>query len=151
MSARQRDVVCGLLFVAVGLAFVVYAWFVLPIGQAFAMGPGYFPIVLGLVLAALGASICLGRSAPGAAAFPPVAWLGLALIIGSVLFFAVTVRGLGLGPSLLVSTFMAAMATRQMSAANSALLAVVLTAVNVGVFVYALRMPYPVIGPWLGA
>lgn len=151
MGAGRRDLICGSLFAVIGLVFAIGAWRSLPIGSAVAMGPGYFPLVLGLVLVALGFVVALGRGGAEALTFPPVAWRGLALIVGAVLVFALTVRGLGMAPSLLVATFMAALATGRMTLVGAVVLSVILTAFNVGVFVYALRLPYPVVGPWLGA
>jgi hypothetical protein len=150
MEVNRRDLACGLIFAALGLAFVVYAWTTLPIGEAVAMGPGYFPMVLGVVLMALGAVVALsGRSGP-TVQFPPVAWRGVGLIIAAVLFFGLTVRGLGMAPSLLVATFMAARAAPQVRPRSALIVSVVLTFFNIVVFVFALRLPYAIIGPWLG-
>ena len=50
---NQKDFLAGLLFMAVGLAF---AWGAThyPIGRGAHMGPGYFPRILGGVMAVLG-------------------------------------------------------------------------------------------------
>ncbi len=52
----QKDFYSGLMFMAVGLAF---AWgaTTYTIGEGARMGPGYFPLMLGLLLAALGAFV----------------------------------------------------------------------------------------------
>ena len=53
---NQKDFFGGLLFIAIGLAF---AWgaSAYEIGRAAHMGPGYFPLAVGVLLAALGAVI----------------------------------------------------------------------------------------------
>jgi hypothetical protein len=150
MRANPRDVVCGLLFVALGFAFVAYAAAALAVGQAFAMGPGYFPIALGLVLAALGGGIAWSAGGRRSPPFPAVPWRGVLLVVGSVLVFAATVRGIGLAPSLALAAFAAAMASGRMSAIGAVVLGLALSGFCVAVFVYALGLPYPVIGPWLG-
>jgi hypothetical protein len=150
LTARQRDLVCGFFFALLGMTFVIGAWSTLPVGRAFAMGPGYFPIVMGVVLTGLGLLIVGKATTQGGHRLPPVAWVGTGLIIGAVLVFGLTARGAGLAPALLVSTFMAAMATGRMSVAGALLLSAVLTTFTIGVFVYGIRLPYPVIGPWLG-
>lgn len=150
MRASRTNLICGALFAGLGLAFAVYAWHGLKVGRASAMGPGYFPIMLGALLIGLGALIGLERRDGPGPALPPVSWRGVALIAGAALVFGLTVRGLGMVPSLLVATFMAAMATGQMTAPRALLFSAVLTAFNVAIFVFALRLPYPVIGPWLG-
>lgn len=54
MKARsQKDFLSGLMFTAVGIAFAVGATN-FDIGGAARMGPGYFPLLLGILLAILG-------------------------------------------------------------------------------------------------
>ena len=148
MRAHSRDIVCGLLFVAVGLAFAGGAWATLPVGRAFAMGPGYVPVLLGVLLAILGLVVAVAdRSAPAEPA--PIAWRGIALLLGAVVVFAADMRGLGFAPALFLSGVMAALATGRTGLAGALATGAVLTAVDVALFVYALRLPYPLIGPWL--
>jgi hypothetical protein len=142
--------VCGLVFACIGLFFVVNAWRTLPIGEASSMGPGYFPIGLGLVLMILGLIIGVSESNLEVRVFPPLPWRGVMLITASVLFFGLTVRSLGFAPSLLVSTFVAGLATGRLAPVPAVVLSVAVTLFSIGVFVIGLGMPYPVIGPWLG-
>ena len=65
MQRNLKDLAAGALFVAIGGFFTLNAWFNLTIGNALAMGPGYFPILLGLVLIGLGAAIALPGCAHG--------------------------------------------------------------------------------------
>ena len=149
MSAAKRDFVCGLVFVAIGLFFALKAWLQLRIGSAVAMGPGFFPLALGLVLLAFGAVICLGSHTAIGGAPRPIGWRGISLIALAVLTFALTVRPLGMLPSLFAATMIAAFAPRQARLVPALALGTVLTAFNIGVFVFALRLPYPIIGEWL--
>ncbi|MET0741810.1 MAG: tripartite tricarboxylate transporter TctB family protein [Microvirga sp.] len=150
MGIVRSNLVCGGIFACIGLFFVVDAWRTLPIGEASSMGPGYFPIGLGLLLIVLGLVIGFGESTPDTRDVPPLPWRGVTLVTGSVLFFGLTVRSLGFAPSLLVSTFVAGLATGRLKTAPALALGVVLTAFAIAVFVIGLGMPYPVIGPWLG-
>ena len=113
------------------------------------MGPGYFPILLGVLLTGLGIAIAITALGKPAESFGLISVRGTCLISLSVLFFAVTARPLGMLPSLLISTFIAACSTRQATFRSAIILSLVLTAFNIGIFIYALRLPYPVIGPWL--
>jgi hypothetical protein len=149
MRANIKDLACGILFVAIGLFFILNSWWQLRIGRAFEMGPGYFPILLGLILAGLGITIAIGSIGKPSEAFGRVSWRGTLLISLSVLVFAVTVRPLGMLPALLMSTFIAAYSTNQATFRSAIMLTTLLTAFNIGVFIYALRLPYRVIGPWL--
>jgi hypothetical protein len=150
MHANHRDLAAGAVFILIGACFGLNAWFTLRIGEAQAMGPGYFPVTLGAVLVALGVAIGLNAVGKGAEPFGHVSWRGVVLVAVSIFLFAMTVRGLGFGPALFVSTLLAALASGRLSLAGSALLAICMSVFSAGVFIYALRLPYPVIGRWLG-
>jgi hypothetical protein len=150
MHANHRDLAAGAVFILIGACFGLNAWFTLRIGEAQAMGPGYFPVTLGAVLVGLGVAIGLSAVGQRAETFGRVSWRGVVLVTLSIFVFALTVRGLGLAPTLFVATLLAALASGRLSLAGAGLLAVCMTAFSVGVFIYALRLPYPVIGPWLG-
>lgn len=149
MSAAKRDFVCGLVFVAIGLFFAVRAWLQLRIGSAVAMGPGFFPFALGIVLCIFGALISLGSAGAIGDAPRPIGWRGISLIALAVLTFALTVQPLGMLPSLFAATMIAAFAPRQARLVPALALSTVLTAFNISVFVFALRLPYPIVGEWL--
>ena len=150
MRVNTRDLAAGALFVAIGGFFAMNAWRNLAVGQAFAMGPGYFPILLGAVLIGLGLAIGLSGLLKSATPFGPVSWRGVGLVTGSIVFFALTVRGLGMAPALGVATILAALSSDRNSPVFAVVLSLCLTAFCILVFVYALRLPYAVIGPWLG-
>ena len=74
--AGIKDILSGLIFLGFGAAFG-YAATGYPLGTAFRMGPGYFPLVLAGVLALLGVAIVVkgvtaaaadGADRPGALA-----------------------------------------------------------------------------------
>jgi hypothetical protein len=150
LGTARNNLACGALFACIGLFFVVDAWLTLQVGEAASMGPGYFPIGLGGLLIVLGLVIGFGESGHDARDLPPLPWRGVVLITGAVLFFGLTVRSLGFGPSLLVSTFVAGLATGRLKPVPALVLSVVVALFSIAIFVIGLRMPYPVIGPWLG-
>jgi putative tricarboxylic transport membrane protein len=150
VQANLRDVAAGVVFVAIGGFFALDAWFNLRIGRAFSMGPGYFPALLGTILILLGLAMALMALGKPSEAIGHIPWKGIALIIGSIVFFAVTVRGLGLAPSLFVTSLMAGLSSGKLAPIPAALLSLALTVFCVAVFIYALGLPYPIIGRWLG-
>jgi hypothetical protein len=147
---NPRDVVSGALVVATGAAFLYFGRG-LTIGTASHMGSGYFPLMLSLLMIALGLGIIVNtlRLPRGEAAAAPVPWRALALIMGSIVFFALAIKGLGLFVSLVLVTLATASASRYANWRGSAVLALVVAVFCVGVFVYALGLNIPVFGRWL--
>lgn len=149
MQPNLKDLAAGTVFVAIGLLFAVNAWLGLPIGRALAMGPGYFPILLGLLLIGFGLAIFLAGLRKPAESFGTVSWRGVSLVTASIVFFALTVRGLGVAPALGGASMLAALSTARNSFAFAIVLSLCLTTFCILLFVYALQLPYAAIGPWL--
>jgi hypothetical protein len=147
---RPRDVAGGLLVAALGLGFLLFGR-ELEMGNSFRMGPGYFPTILSLLMMALGgAMIILAWRAPHEEdAFSHVPWRGVILVVGSVLFFGLTLRSLGLAPVILIVVLVCAWASCYASLPSSALLAVGIAAFCTLLFIRGLGLPLPVLGPWL--
>ena len=149
MHVNRKDLAAGAVFVAIGLAFGLSAWLSLRIGAARSMGPGYFPVLLGATLVGLGLAIGASALKRPAEPFGAVPWRGLVVVTLSIVFFAATVRGFGMASSLGIATLIAALSSGRLSVWAAAALSAVLTTLCVLIFLYALHLPYPVIGPWL--
>ena len=150
MPINLKELASGLVFVVIGGFFAGNAALYLRMGTSLNMGPGYFPFILGLVLIGLGIAIAVSGMKTPAEPAPPIPWRGMVLVISAIVFFGVTVRGLGFGPSLFTATALAAASSGRMSWTGIAVLSLVLTVFSVAVFVHALGLPYPVFGRWLG-
>jgi hypothetical protein len=149
MQRDLKDILAGLVFVAFGLAFAVIAS-TYEIGSTLQMGPGYFPLALGGLLVLLGGVIAVkGFLAFESEAIGGISWRAVALILGAVVFFGVTVRGLGLVPSILVTALMSSFASRRTGVIVGLLISVGLTILCILIFVVALRLRLPLLGPWL--
>ena len=144
-----KDVLAGFVFIGFGLAFAVGATSY-DIGTALRMGPGYFPLVLGGLLALLGILIIAKAFiAREVAAIGPVPWKAAGLIAAALLFFGATIRGLGVVPSVFVAALLAGFSERRPGVVAPVLIAVGLTVVSVLVFIVALQLRLPLFGPWL--
>ena len=144
-----RDVLAGVVFVAFGLAFALIA-LTYDVGTTGRMGPGSFPLVLGIVLVVLGAAVVVkGFVAGELEPIGSVPWRGLALILGAVIFFGLTVRGLGLVPAVLAAALLSAFASVRTRPLVAIAIAVFLTVLCILVFVVALRLRVPLFGPWI--
>ncbi len=145
-----RDLIAGGIFVLAGAYFALEA-LNYEVGTAFRMGPGFMPLLLGAVLAALGVGVAAsGYEKPDTEKPLPPSWRGIALIVGVVIFFGATIRGLGFVPVVFVAAFASAMASRLNSPLFAAILAAGLTVLCTAIFVIGLGLTVPWFGPWLG-
>jgi hypothetical protein len=98
----QKDFWSGVMFVVVGTAFAIGATNY-SMGASARPGPGYFPLGLGVLLALIGAAVIFRsltvRSADGDR-IGAVAWRPLAIIVASILLFALTLPSLGIAVAL---------------------------------------------------
>jgi hypothetical protein len=149
MKRSAKDVLAGLIFVGFGLAFAIGA-LAYDVGDPVRMGPGFFPLVVGVLLAVLGALIAVTRSTVAdeePLTAPP--WRAAGLILAALVVFGLTVRGLGLVPSIFVTALLASLASRDTRPWAAVLLAVGLTALSIAIFVFALSLRLPLFGPWI--
>ena len=147
---RPRDIIGGLVIVAVG-AFFLLLGRELEFGDSFQMGPGYFPTVLSVMTIILGGVLTWQglRGAPVEGAFSHIPWLGVVSVIGSVIFFGLTIRGIGIAPAVAVVVFATASSSRYARWTTSVALAVGMATACTLLFIYALGLPLPIFGPWL--
>ena len=146
----RKDLAAGAVFAGFGLAFAVTSA-TYDVGTSLSMGPGYYPLILGGMLVVLGIAIAVkGFVAGDGSEVGPVPWRALVLLLGAILFFGFTVRGLGLVPALFVSVLLAAFAGRGVRPVPAVVIAASLTALCVVIFLYGLQLRLSLVGPWLG-
>jgi hypothetical protein len=137
-------------FVVLGLAFAIGATSY-NLGTPGEMGPGAFPFVLGLLLALVGAvTVIKGFAVEDVEPIGAIPWRSILLIAAGILFFGFTVRGLGVGPSVFGALLLAAFASTRTKPLAAVAVAAGLTVLSVLIFVVALQLRLPLIGPWLG-
>ena len=150
----ERDFVSGLMFIIIGIAF---AWGATKynVGQAARMGPGYFPLMLGIVLAILG-SIVLFESmvveTEDGEKIGKIAWRPLGFIVGSNVIFGILLGGvpaLGIpAMGLIVATYgvvlVASQAGNQFKLKEVLALATVLASLSYLAFIKVLKLQFPV-------
>jgi hypothetical protein len=138
----SKNLLAGLMFIAFGLAGL---WLArdLDFGSAGDMGPGYFPRAVCALLIALGGALAVTALMRAGEAAEGWAWKPLLLITVSALAFAFLLKPIGLVGTLAVTTVLASAAGTLLRPLPLVALAAVLIAVNVGIFVLALKMPIP--------
>jgi hypothetical protein len=145
---NNKDFLAGLLFLFIGVAAILVARDY-PFGTAMRMGSGYFPTVLGGILALFGAWIMARGARSGAASGTKVqvtwGWKPLACIVAAMLLYGFLMPRLGLVPALVPMFFVAALGGREFRFGEVLALTALMTAFAAGVFLYALKLPYPLI------
>ena len=147
---NPRDFWAGVLFVACGAAALVlgrgYA-----VGTTAAMGPGYFPRVLGWLLVGLGA-LTAARCLRPAAAVEALGWARVRpvlIVVASVSGFALALPKLGLVAASMIVVVLSRTAAPGFRWIEVLALGADLTALCAAVFVWGLKMPmslWPVLG-----
>jgi fumarate reductase subunit C len=142
---HQKDFWSGVMFLAVGLAFVGLSQRY-ELGTAQRMGPGYFPTALGALLAVLGLIVAikgLAREEPGSEIerfhFGP-----LLVVLGAVALFALLLRPAGLVAALLVLIGVSAYASHEFRVREVIPLAAFLVVLVLAVFIWGLGLVVPV-------
>ncbi|HTN97694.1 MAG TPA: tripartite tricarboxylate transporter TctB family protein [Nordella sp.] len=140
---------CAALFIACGL-FFAYHSLIMDIGTAFRMGPGYFPLLLAVLLVLLGIVVLVQATRVQGEPMGPLAWRGMLLILPSPIFFGLTVRGLGFVPAVFLAAFIASFASVRMKPLPAVILSAGVTLFSYLVFSKGLSLPFRAFGPWLG-
>jgi hypothetical protein len=142
-----RDFWAGLLFIGIAAAFMVVAS-QYRFGEAHRMGPGYFPIAVGALLAMLGA-IVTARSfvldGPSVARFNT---RPLLVTLLAVVLFGLVLDTLGLAAAIAVLVIVSAYADRNVRILQSVGLAALLIAFSIAAFVWLLGLPIQVWPEW---
>ena len=150
----QKDFAAGAMFSAVGVAF---AWgaTTYTLGEGARMGPGYFPLMLGVVLSVLGIAIMFQSLVVETEDGEPIgawAWRPLRYILGANLLFGVLLGGLpsvgvpamGLVIGIYGLTVVASMAGDTFRLREVLILATVLAAGSYVAFILLLKLQIPV-------
>ncbi len=150
----QKDFFSGVMFIAVGVAF---AWgaTTYTVGEGARMGPGYFPLMLGILLSALGGFILFESLVVETEDGEPIgkwAWKPLGFIIAANLLFGILLGGLpsiklpsmGMIAAIYGLTFVASMAGDKFILKENLILATVLAIGSYLAFIVLLKLQFPV-------
>jgi hypothetical protein len=145
LNAYNKDYYGGGLMMLIGLG-AAYLGLGYDVGTLNDMGPGYFPVVVGVILAAMGVLIAFGakQAAPADGEENQLPeWRGWFCITGSIAAFILLGHYGGLVPATFAVVFISALGDRQNSIKTAFLFATAMVVVCVTVFVWALQMQFP--------
>jgi hypothetical protein len=149
-AGNNKEILAGLLFIAVGIGYATTAYSQLTIGTADNMGPGYFPLLLASALVVIGVIVALKGLREAPQIFGRIPWRGVILVSAAPVLFALTLPGLGFVPATFFTTFTATLASREATLKRSFVTSAIVTVISIAVFVYGFGVQAPLIGVWLG-
>ena len=150
MAIRSpKDFWSGVIFVTVGTAAVVFARDH-PMGTTMRMGPAYFPTMLGILLALIGAAVILRALIQSGLPVEKLSFWKPTLVLGSTVLFGLVLRPLGLVIAIFLLVLVSAYASQRFRWTSALALAVGLAATSAIGFVRLLGLPIPILGSWLG-
>ena len=147
---NYRDFLSGVLFIATGVLFMVLSR-QYNLGTAAKMGPGYFPTILGGLMAALGVLIML----PAFSSKGPEVRVdkmdikSIVLILVAVAVYAATLPKLGFIVALFLLIMISSLASHEFKLTTSLISAVVLLVFSWLVFVKGLELQFPFLPTFL--
>ena len=114
------------------------------LGELTRMGPGYFPLVVGSVLALMGLGLVLA-SRTTSSPLPALRFKPAFAVFAGLIFWGLTIERLGLVPSTLGLVVLVSLAQNRPNPIMIGATAAFLIAFSIGVFIYVLAIPIPAI------
>ena len=146
----QRDFVSGLMFVVAGVVFAIGAMSY-PMGSSAKPGTGYFPLILSVLMALLGAVVLfksLTIETEGGDPIGKIAWRPLIVIVVAITVFGLSIDTLGLVVSVPLLILIASLAGAEFRWLGVLVNATVLTLFSWLVFVVGLKLTLPLWPQW---
>ena len=137
-----QDLGAGAVFVLIGLAGF-YFGSDLAMGSAARMGPGYFPMLLSGLIAALGLLIAFSGFAVEGPPIEPVQLRPILFIVAAILIFGFLIESVGLALTAILLTLVAAYARPEVKLGETLILGAGLALFTVVVFIYLLGQALP--------
>lgn len=149
----ERDFWSGLMFLVVGIVFAVGATNY-SMGTSARPGPGYFPLLLSIILAILGAIVLfksLTIETEGGDKIGKIAWRPLLVTVGSIVLFGALLPRLGMIITIPILIIAVSFAGDEFSWRGVLVAAVVLTFFSWVIFVWGLKLTIPLWPSFLGS
>lgn len=139
------DLLAGLMMIGLG-AFAAFEARTYDFGSLSRIGPGYFPVVLGLALIVFGLGIIIvegarnPRDEPARPALRP-----MLAVVAAICAFGLGIERFGLAPAVFVSAFLAGLGEPQPRLASLLAVSTGLTIAAVAIFPHALGLPIRIV------
>ena len=145
MLKNPKDFWAGVMFTAMGGAFaIIVKVYEYPMGTASRMGAGYFPFLLGVVMAVLGIIIIAQALLTSGGPISKFAWRPLFWVLGAFVIFGLTAKFLGLVIAILLLVVISSYGGHEHRWKEAIISSIILAASSIAVFVYGLKLPFPI-------
>jgi hypothetical protein len=141
---NQKDFAAGVIYILAGAGFALGA-LNYKVGEAARMGPGYFPLAVGVLLAATGMAVAAGSlraKAPQETVRRPdlrtILW-----VLGSVVLFALLLQPAGLVVALAALVLVSSAASHEFTWRGALANTAVLILFSTGVFIKGISLQIP--------
>ena len=138
----NKDFWAGMMFFIIGAVAILMARHY-PYGSTLRMGPGYFPVVLSVILIAFGLYVMLRGMRKNEKIQGNWSIRALIVLPLSMVIFGIVMEIGGFVPALIVLCFVSAASGREFKFKEVLLLTLILGVSSVAVFVWGLGLPYP--------
>lgn len=139
---NNRDFLAGVFFILIGAA----AMFIsrdYPMGSALRMGPGYFPTVLGGIVAVFGLYVLVKGVMNNEKVAGTWSLRALFVLPAATWLFGEMMENVGFIPALFVLMYTSSLAGKEFKFLEVTIMAVAMVAMCTGLFIYGLGLPYP--------
>ena len=148
----QRDFVSGLMFIVVGVIFAIGATNY-SMGSSAKPGAGYFPLILSVLMAILGAVVLfksLTIETEGGDPIGDIAWRPLLVIVASIAVFGLALPRLGMFATIPLLIVMVSFAGDEFNWKGVVANSIVLTLFSWVVFIWGLSLTIPLKPAFMG-
>ena len=149
---KNKDLLAGIMFMVIGIVFAVGAYNY-QMGTAARMGPGFFPRILGFLMAGLGVVIA-GIGLKNQAAFAASegigwTWKPVIIVTAAVILFGFTLPTLGMIVAITILTILSGIAAHDKNYRELVFITVIMCIFCAGVFIWGLKLQMKLF-PWSG-
>ena len=138
-----KDFWSGLIFISAGFFIAAYGYTHYAYGSALRMGPGYFPTWLGSLTTALGLIVFVRSFFIKGPSVPAFHWRPMLFIIGGCVLYGYILKPAGLIVSTIMLTAVCAYGGHEFKWKEAAWLSIVMAIVAWVLFVWGLKLPFP--------
>jgi hypothetical protein len=149
---NQKDFWAGVMFIGFGSFFAGFGT-EYTFGSADRMGPGYFPTLLGIIVIVLGIIVAISGLSPKAEEekVDKFDWRTLFFVLFPIVLFGLVLNSLGLIVALFLLVMISSYAGHEFRWKEALVNSVVLIVLCFVIFVYALKLQFPLLPTFIGS